>query len=465
MVDFRELYAGAGDRPVQVGLVGAGEFGASLITQSLGHSGIAVPAVAEKDSDRALNVLLRCGIIGADMEVCKDARSATAAMAKGKVAVVPDGLILAETGIDVLVEATGAPEAAAASCEAAILAGKHVVLASKEMASVCGPILARKAAENGVVYTLPDGDQPSLLVGLVSRARLLGLEVVMAGKASEYDVVWDPAAGRLGYHGKSFDAPDFGASWALGPDIPETLADRAAPLGATGLKSVPDLCEMMLVCNATGLAPDFDAFHAPLARTVELPDVFRPEEEGGILLGRGVVDIVNCLRRPDELSLAGGVFVIVRATDQETWKVLRAKGIPVSACGNYGLLHNPVHLLGIEAAASVLAAARLKQPTSGRTPVPAWDLVGRTTRAFKAGEVLAMGGHHHSIEGIEPLVRPARPLGPEAALPFYLAANATLTHDLPPGAVLTCAMVAEPEGSALWRLRREQDAAFPETGV
>ena len=146
MVDFRELYAGTADRPVQVGLVGAGEFGASLITQSLGHSGISVPAVAEKDTDRAINVLLRCGVIGADMEVCRDAASAQAAMARGKVAVVTDGLILADTGIDVLVEATGAPEAAAASCEAAINAGKHVVLASKEMASVCGPILAKKAA-------------------------------------------------------------------------------------------------------------------------------------------------------------------------------------------------------------------------------------------------------------------------------------------------------------------------------
>ncbi|MEQ9554646.1 MAG: homoserine dehydrogenase [Rhodospirillales bacterium] len=463
MVDFNEIYKDTG-APVRVGLVGAGEFGASLITQSLNHPGIDVSAVADIDPDRAVNVLLRCGVAGDGIEICRDAAKAREILAAGRVAVVPDGLLLVDTDIDLVVEATGAPEAAAAVSEAAILAGKHLVLASKEMASVCGPWLAKLAAGQGVVYTLPDGDQPSLLIGLISRAELLGLEVVMAGKASEYDVVWHRAKAELSYHGQTFAVPDFADSWHLdGADIPEVLADRAAPLGPTALKSVPDLCEMMLVCNATGLRPDYDAFHAPLARTVELPDVFRPETEGGILMeaGGGVVDIVNCLRRFDELSLAGGVFVIVRCTDRETWNVIKAKGIPVSSCGNYGLLHNPVHLLGIEAAASIIAAARGGMPTSGRTPRPAFDLVGRATRHFKAGEVLDMGGHHHTIAGLEPLVRPAQAAIPGGPLPYYMAANNRLVADVRPGETLTVEMVEAPQDSALWRLREDQDRAFP----
>ena len=465
MVDFNEVYRDVDAAPVRVGLVGAGEFGASLITQSLDHPRLSVPAVADLDPDRAVNVLLRCGVAAADIEICRDAAKVRDVLAAGRVAVVPDGHLLVDTDLEVLVEATGAPEAAASVSDAAIKAGKHLILASKEMASVCGPMLGRLAADNGVVYSLPDGDQPSLLIGLISRAELLGLDVVMAGKASEYDVVWHRAKGELRYHGKTFEAPDFADCWNLeGADIPEVLADRAGPLGPTALKSVPDLCEMMLVCNATGLKPDFEAFHAPLARTVELPDVFRPETEGGVLMnaedGQGVVDIVNCLRRSDELSLAGGVFVIVRCSDRETWKVIRDKGIPVSSCGNYGLLHNPVHLLGIEAAASIIAAARGGMPTSGRAPQPTFDLVGRATRAFSAGEVLDMSGHHHSIDGIEPLVGPAQAAVPGAALPFYLAANARLAVDVRPGEILTVEMVEEPANSALWRLRREQDAAF-----
>ncbi|MEK9671254.1 MAG: homoserine dehydrogenase [Rhodospirillaceae bacterium] len=460
MVDFRELYAGKADAPVRVALVGAGEFGASLITQSLTHPRMDVVAVADIDTDRAVNVLLRCGVAGDAIDICRDAAAVRAARAQGRVAVAPDGNFLVGSDIHVLVEATGSPEPAAAVSEAAVLAGHHLVVATKEMASVCGPILAKKAADKGVVFTLPDGDQPSLLIGLISRAELLGLEVVMAGKASEYDVVWQADAGRLEFHGRDFAAPDFAGSWDLGDDVAETLADRAAPLGPTPLKSPPDLCEMTLVCNATGLKPDFDTFHAPLARTLELPDIFRPENAGGILLETGTVDIMNCLRRPDELSLAGGVFAIVRCADQETWGVIKAKGIPVSRCGAYGLLHNPVHLLGIEAAASILAAVVLGQPTSGRAPKPRYDLCARATRAFKAGEVLTMGGHHHKIEGMEPIVRPAMAIGPSTPMPFYLGADLTLTRDIIPGQLLMGDMVEEPFGSVLWRLRREQDDEF-----
>ena len=45
----------------------------------------------------------------------------------------------------------------------------------------------------GVVHTPVDGDQPSLLIGLVAWAGLLGLPVVAAGKSSKSDVVYDPA--------------------------------------------------------------------------------------------------------------------------------------------------------------------------------------------------------------------------------------------------------------------------------
>ncbi len=464
MVDFNELYRDADPAPVRVGLVGVGEFGASLITQSLNHPRIDVPIVADMDTDRAVNVLLRCGVKGDAIEICRDGDAAQAAMASGKVAVVPDGHLVVGTDIEVLVEATGAPDAAAAVSEAAILAGKHVVLATKEAAATCGPWLAKLAADKGVIYTLPDGDQPSLLIGLISRAQLLGLDVIMAGKASEHDVVWHRAKGELSYRGDTMAAPDFADSWNLeGADIPEVLADRAFPLGARPLKSVADLCEMTLVCNATGLSPDFDAFHAPLARTVELPDIFRPETEGGILMetdAGGVVDIVNCLRRTDELSLAGGVFVIVRCADKETWRVIRDKGMPVSACGNYGLLHNPVHLLGIEAAASIIAAARGGMPTSGRRPTPKFDLIARATQAFKAGDILDMNGPRHSIDGLEPLVRPAQAAIPGGPLPYYLAAGNKLVADVRPGEILTVEMIEVPENSDLWRLRRQQDEGF-----
>lgn len=87
---------------------------------------------------------------------------------------------------DVLVEGTGNPIVAAENAVLAISRGQHVVLVSKEGAVFVGPILYRMAQEKGLVYTEVDGDQPSLLIGLMSWAKTLGLEIRAAGKASEY---------------------------------------------------------------------------------------------------------------------------------------------------------------------------------------------------------------------------------------------------------------------------------------
>ena len=62
-----------------------------------------------------------------------------------------------------------------------------------------GPLLARRAAEAGTVYSLAYGDQPALIVELVDWARTCGFEVVCAGKGTKYlpayhastpDTVW-----------------------------------------------------------------------------------------------------------------------------------------------------------------------------------------------------------------------------------------------------------------------------------
>ena len=53
----------------------------------------------------------------------------------------------------------------------------------------CGPRSETFGRPKSVVYTEVEGDQPSLLIGLNSWAETLGLEVLAAGKSSEYDFV------------------------------------------------------------------------------------------------------------------------------------------------------------------------------------------------------------------------------------------------------------------------------------
>jgi predicted homoserine dehydrogenase-like protein len=333
-------------------------------------------------------------------------------------------------------------------------------MVTKEADCVAGPILQAKANAAGLLYTLVDGDQPSLMIALVSWARMLGLEIVCAGKSGEYDCVLDAGAGTLTTTatGEALPVPEFASLWsAPAATLVACTAERARLLPQRARATVPDYCELTIVANATGLAPDTPTLHAPIARTLELPDLFRARAAGGLLSGEGRVDMFVCLRRPDELSFAGGVFVVVRCDDAATWQLLRGKGIPVSADGGTALLHNPVHLLGIEAPMSLLNAGLLHAPAAAL--LPRYDLVARASRALAAGTRLTIGARH-AVDGIAPMIVAAAPIADDSPLPYYMAAGCRLRADVPAQAAITPAMVEPPADSVLWRLRVEQDARF-----
>jgi predicted homoserine dehydrogenase-like protein len=445
-------------RVVSAALVGAGEFGASFIGQARRTAHIAPRVVCDLDLGRARKAALAGGFSDADLADCRSAAEAKAALERGLVALIDNSDHLANLAVDLVVEATGDPEGAAKVALAAIENGRHCVMVTKEAECIIGPILAHKAKQNGVVHTPVDGDQPSLLIGLIGWARMLGLPIVAAGKSSESDFVWDPETGTVTAWETPADAKDFAAAFGrLGSNPLPLLAERAKlPFPRA---TVPDLCEMGIVSNHTGLMPDIAEMHAPIARTTELPTLFRPASEGGLLSGSGKVDMFNCLRRPDELSFAGGVFVIAEAPDLTTGALFAGKGIPCSPDGRYVLVHNPVHLLGAEAPMSALSAALLGQSTGGAEVLPRVDLVARASRDLVPGETLTMG-YRHVIGGLEPLLQPARPLGADEPVPYYLTAGRPVVRPVARGAILTCADIALDESTTLVQLRREQDALF-----
>jgi len=147
----------------------------------------------------------------------------------------------------------------------------------------------------------------------------------------------------------------------------------------------------------------------------------------------------------------------VRCDDPASWRLLKRKGIPVSDDLGYALLHNPVHMLGMEAPASILGAALLGQPAAQLEP--RFDVQARATHDLPAGTRLAMGARH-TLPGLDAQIGPVQPLGPDAPLPYYLLPGCRLTADVPARALVVGAMVEPPAGSALWRLRAEQDRLF-----
>ena len=77
--------------------------------------------------------------------------------------------------VDVVVDATGSPAAGIRHVLSCCTHGKHVVMVNVEADALAGPLLARRAGEAGVVYSLAYGDQPALICEMVDWARAAGL--------------------------------------------------------------------------------------------------------------------------------------------------------------------------------------------------------------------------------------------------------------------------------------------------
>ena len=114
-----------------------------------------------------------------------------------------------------------------------------------------------------------------------------------------------------------------------------------------------------------------------------------------MLANTKVIDVFNCLRRSDEMSFAGGVFVIVRCENSKTWELLRGKGHVVARNTKAAMRFIGQHTLGVEAPMSILSAALRNLPTGALAPEPMVDLVARAARDFKQGEILQITDQHH----------------------------------------------------------------------
>ena len=203
-MQFETLFAPARAKPVVAALIGCGEFGMSLIAQSRRMEGLNMRAVADRDIGRVEASLRGAGL---DAVVCNDRVAAEKAFRTDAIAICRSVDDLLALPIEIIVEATGDSEAGARFALASIEAGRGVAMVSKEAECVVGPVLAWKARAKGVPYTLIDGDQPSLLIGLVWWARVLGLPIVAAGKSSEYDYVLDVVSGMVTWTDRRVAAP------------------------------------------------------------------------------------------------------------------------------------------------------------------------------------------------------------------------------------------------------------------
>lgn len=459
-MNYHSYFSGVA-QPVQSCIVGAGGFGRSFLAQSLRVPLMKCRVAVDLDPDTVMRVMCDVGIAIDQVRICETPESARSAWDDGFFIASSNLANVTDLPLDIVLEATGDPEAGARHAKMALDAGLHVAMVSKEADSVIGPGLAHLARTRDRIVTPVDGDQPSLLISLIAWAESLGFEVVCAGKASEYDFVFDSATGSLTSNGVTIAAPGLRDYWTMQPGSAQlTVAARASIADQLPQRTVPDFCEMLVVANSTGLGPDVPDMHAPILRTGEVPEALRLCSEGGILNHEGTLEVFHCLRSPDEISFAGGVFVVVRCHDEPTWNLLADKGHVVSADRKTALAFLPRHWLGLEAATSVIEAAGLGVSSGGAEPLPVCDLIARATEDLPAGTVLTATGHHHSVAGVTPMLAKAAPLGGGTPIPFYLMANQTLSRKVKAGQIICCDDVDIESGSVLLEMRQYQDSVF-----
>ena len=116
------LQRSAKDRTVRVLLMGAGEYGLSFLAQSCRTPGLVVSAVYARREERGVAAFRHAGLPEDTIRICGNLAAAQAALAAGKVVVSNDALMLMQLPLDIVVESTGAPEAAAVHADAALTA-------------------------------------------------------------------------------------------------------------------------------------------------------------------------------------------------------------------------------------------------------------------------------------------------------------------------------------------------------
>lgn len=434
-MDYSKLLNDNTGKKSKVGIIGATRgYGYTLLAQIPKVKLMELRVICSRHTEECADVLKEIGYSEEEIIVCADKEEIENAGAD-KVLIVSDYRLVMECGITALVECTGNTKVSSDAALMALRRGINVYMVSKETDSVCGPVLNQTAAENNAVYALVNGDQPRNLLDLYSWAMLLGLEVIVAGKSSEYDFVWDRETGEMVYlDGESApeNMPEMLKHWYY--EGKETLEGRKKLLEKYTEVISADLCEMNLVSNVTGLVPASPFLSYPVAKTSELANIFIPEEDGGILKKTGVVDVFYNLRGKDEASFCGGEFIIIKCENEKMWEILKSKGHVMSRNDKYACIYYPYHYMGLETPTSILLGDFMGVGTHKECRQVS-VLAGVAQRDLPKGTPLTVSGHHHSIEGLTPELLERKEAS--NAAPFYLLNGAELLRDVKKGEPVT----------------------------
>ena len=435
-----------GGETVSVGIVGAGRFGTTVAAQLGQMRDVRLVAVGDIRPDNARAALRAAGYGDEQIGEAATPGQVADARAAGRAVLTTDPLAIAHSDVDVVVEVTGVPAVAALVVSEALGHGRHVVNVTVEADVLLGAYFARRAAANGAIYSVADGDQPGVTRRLIGWATALGYRIVAAGRGTRF---------------YPFDAEgqpeDAFARYGFSDDLVTRRRYNAQMYNSFRDGSKAQI-EMTSLANMTGLVPDVRGMHQPSAGVGDLARCFCPQEYGGLLAREGVVELANAVAPdgesllPDELT--NGVFVVLGTDNPLLAEDATLWGLPGHA-GRYAALYRPYHLSGLEVGISVASAALRNEPTGSPTSFLA-DVAAIAKRGLAAGETLD-GEGGYCVYG---KLLPAQDSLAVHALPIGLAKGVRLERPVAAGATLTWADIEPMEGRDAVRVRREMEALF-----
>ena len=433
----------ANHQSIKVGLIGAGKFGSMYLSQIPNTPGVHLVGIADLSPSSAKKNLSRVGW----KDEQSNATSLDQAIKTGQTHISENWeALVSHPAIDVIVECTGHPIAAVDHCLLAFKNGKHVVNVTVEADAFCGPLLAQKALEAGVVYSLAFGDQPALICDLVDWARTCGFPVVAAGRGHKWlphfsestpETVW----GNYGL------TPEQAERGGLNPKMFNSFLDGSKPS-----------IESTAVANATGLEVPSNGLLYPPASVEDIPYVTRPISEGGVLEKKGMVEVISSLEangRKIPYDIRMGVWVTVEAETDYIKNCFEEYNAHTDPSGRYFTLYKRWHLIGLEVGMSVASVALRKEATG---VAHCWnaDVVATAKRDLKPGEILD-GEGGYTVWG---KLLPAQKSVAMGGLPLGLAHDIKVIRSVKKGQSLSWDDVAVDTSTHAYKIRQELENKF-----
>ncbi len=429
--------------PIRIGMIGAGKFGSMFLAQLLKLPGIHLVGVVDLSPEAARSNM---EFVGWPTERF-DAPDLDAAWRTGKTHVGDDaGRLIAHPAVDIIVECTGNPMAAVEHCLMAFRAHKHVINVTVEADAFCGPGLAHKAAEAGVIYSMAYGDQPALTCDLVDWARTCGFTVVAAGRGHKWlphyrkstpETIWD-------HWGLTREQAERGR---LNPKMFNAFLDGSKPA-----------IESAAIANATGLSVPRDGLSFPPGSAEDIPALMRPKAIGGRLDHEGMVEVLSCLTvdgKPIPYDIRKGVWVCFRGDTDYIRNCFEEYKVITDESGRYMALYKKWHLIGLELGVSV-ASVGLRGEATGVATSFRGDVSAIAKRDLSPGEMLDGEGGYTVSGGL----RPAEISVTERHVPLGLAHKVKVIRPVKDGAPVTYDDVEIDSTTAAFRLRKEMEASL-----